>query len=137
MTGMARLVRDPAVISRYEQLLLPWADGQMDYVIDLYSHGSSEEILGRALRDFANRDDVVIATKLRHPMRPGPNGGGLSRKAVMTEADHSLRPAGSPSRVAEDQGPDTGLRQRVVLERRCVITAVDFGLGRAMRLAGR
>jgi aryl-alcohol dehydrogenase-like predicted oxidoreductase len=36
---------------------------------NMYSHGSSEEILGRALRDFANRDDVVIATKLRHPMR--------------------------------------------------------------------
>ena len=58
---------------------------------NLYSQGSSEEILGRALRDFADRDDVVIATKLRHPMRPGPNGKGLSRKAIMTEIDHSLR----------------------------------------------
>ena len=56
---------------------------------NLYSLGSSEEILGRALKDFANRDDVVIATKLRHPMRPGPNGAGLSRKAVMTEVEHS------------------------------------------------
>lgn len=45
-----------------------------------YSQGSSEGILGRALRDYANRDDVVIATKLRHPMRTGPNGKGLSRK---------------------------------------------------------
>ncbi len=44
---------------------------------NMYSQGSSEEILGRALKDFANRDDVVIATKLRHPMRPGPNGQGL------------------------------------------------------------
>ena len=62
---------------------------------NLYSYGSSEEILGRALGDFANRDDVVIATKLRHPMRPGPNGKGLSRKAVMTEVDHSLRRLGT------------------------------------------
>ncbi|MEA3177549.1 MAG: 1-deoxyxylulose-5-phosphate synthase [Gammaproteobacteria bacterium] len=62
---------------------------------NLYSQGSSEEILGRALKDFANRDDVVIATKLRHPMRPGPNGKGLSRKAIMTEIDHSLRRLGT------------------------------------------
>src|SRR5690349_386289 len=62
---------------------------------NLYSYGSSEEILGRALKDFADRDDVVIATKLRHPMRPGPNGKGLSRKAVMTEVDHSLRRLGT------------------------------------------
>jgi aryl-alcohol dehydrogenase-like predicted oxidoreductase len=62
---------------------------------NLYSYGSSEEILGRALRDFADRDDVVIATKLRHPMRPGPNGRGLSRKAIMTEVDHSLRRLGT------------------------------------------
>ncbi|MEV1240400.1 aldo/keto reductase [Nonomuraea sp. NPDC049750] len=62
---------------------------------NMYSNGSSEEILGRALRDFANRDDVVIATKLRHPMRPGPNGKGLSRKAIMTEVDHSLRRLGT------------------------------------------
>ncbi len=57
---------------------------------NMYSNGSSEEILGRALRDFADRDEVVIATKLRHPMRPGPNGRGLSRKAILTEVDHSL-----------------------------------------------
>ena len=52
---------------------------------NMYSYGSSEEILGRALADFADRDEVVIATKLRHPMRPGPNGKGLSRKAVMDD----------------------------------------------------
>jgi aryl-alcohol dehydrogenase-like predicted oxidoreductase len=57
---------------------------------NVYSQGSSEEILGRALKDFARRDDVVIATKLRHPMRTGPNGKGLSRKVIMTEIDHSL-----------------------------------------------
>jgi aryl-alcohol dehydrogenase-like predicted oxidoreductase len=62
---------------------------------NIYSQGSSEEILGRALNDFGNRDDLVIATKLRHPMRPGPNGKGLSRKAVMTEIDHSLRRLGT------------------------------------------
>ncbi|MDT7660066.1 MAG: 1-deoxyxylulose-5-phosphate synthase, partial [Pseudonocardiales bacterium] len=62
---------------------------------NVYSAGSSEEILGRALKDFADRDAVVIATKLRHPMRPGPNGSGLSRKAVFTEIDHSLRRLGT------------------------------------------
>ena len=62
---------------------------------NMYSQGSSEEILGRALRDFANRDDIVIATKLRHPMRPGPNGKGLSRKEVMTEVEHSLTRLGT------------------------------------------
>ena len=62
---------------------------------NMYSQGSSEEILGRALKDLANRDDVVIATKLRHPMRPGPNGKGLSRKAIMTEIEHSLRRLGT------------------------------------------
>ena len=53
------------------------------------------EITGRALKDFANRDDVVIATKLNGRMRPGPNGAGLSRKAVLTELDHSLRRLGT------------------------------------------
>ena len=62
---------------------------------NVYSDGSSEEIIGRALRDFASRDDVVIATKVYMPMRPGPNGGGLSRKAFMTEIDHSLRRLGT------------------------------------------
>jgi 1-deoxyxylulose-5-phosphate synthase len=62
---------------------------------NLYSQGTSEEILGRALKDFADRDDVVIATKVRHPMRPGPNGAGLSRKAILTEIDHSLRRLGT------------------------------------------
>lgn len=62
---------------------------------NMYSNGSSEEILGRALHDYADRDAVVIATKLRHPMRLGPNGRGLSRKAIMTEVDHSLRRLGT------------------------------------------
>jgi len=61
---------------------------------NVYSQGTSEEILGRALKDFASRDDLVIATKLRMPMRSGPNGAGLSRKAIFTEIDHSLRRLG-------------------------------------------
>ena len=62
---------------------------------NIYSQGSSEEILGRALHDLADRDAVVIATKLRHPMRSAPNGKGLSRKAILTEVDHSLRRLGT------------------------------------------
>ncbi|MFI0723164.1 aldo/keto reductase [Streptomyces sp. NPDC021224] len=63
---------------------------------NMYSYGSSEEILGRALKDYADRDDVVVTTKVRHTMRPGrPNGGGLSRKAVMAEIDASLRRLGT------------------------------------------
>jgi aryl-alcohol dehydrogenase-like predicted oxidoreductase len=59
-----------------------------------YSDGTSEEIVGRALRDFARRDEVVVATKVFFPMRQGPNAGGLSRKAIMAEIDHSLRRLG-------------------------------------------
>jgi aryl-alcohol dehydrogenase-like predicted oxidoreductase len=62
---------------------------------NVYSDGSSEEIVGRALKDFASRDDVVIATKVHGTMRPGPNGGGLSRKAIMTEIDASLKRLGT------------------------------------------
>jgi aryl-alcohol dehydrogenase (NADP+) len=61
---------------------------------NVYSAGSSEEITGRALADYANRDEVVLATKVHGPMRPGPNGGGLSRKAIMSEIDASLRRLG-------------------------------------------
>src|SRR5271169_6337426 len=60
-----------------------------------YSLGNSEEILGRAIRDFARRDEVVIATKVYGRMRPGPNGGGLSRKAIMVEIDASLSRLGT------------------------------------------
>ncbi len=61
---------------------------------NVYSDGSSEEILGRALKDFSRRDEVVIATKVHARMRPGPNGAGLSRRAIMTEIDASLRRLG-------------------------------------------
>jgi aryl-alcohol dehydrogenase-like predicted oxidoreductase len=59
-----------------------------------YSEGTSEEFLGRALKDFAPRDEVVVATKVFNPMRKGPNIGGLSRKAILTEIDNSLRRLG-------------------------------------------
>ncbi|MFF9488821.1 aldo/keto reductase [Streptomyces sp. NPDC014676] len=62
---------------------------------NVYSDGTSEEIVGRALRDFARRDDIVLATKVHGRMRPGPGGGGLSRKAIMTELDHSLTRLGT------------------------------------------
>ena len=56
-----------------------------------YSDGTSEEILGRALKDFARRDEVVIATKVFFPMSADPNGRGLSRKAIFSAIDASLR----------------------------------------------
>jgi 1-deoxyxylulose-5-phosphate synthase len=58
---------------------------------DLYSHGKSEEVTGRALKELARRDEVVIATKVCRPMGPGPNQQGLSRKHIMESIDASLR----------------------------------------------
>jgi 1-deoxyxylulose-5-phosphate synthase len=60
-----------------------------------YSGGSSEEITGRALRDFARRDEIVLATKVYFPARQAPNIGGLSRKAIFAEIDNSLRRLGT------------------------------------------
>lgn len=62
---------------------------------NVYSAGSSEEITGRALKDFVPRDEVVIATKVNGEMRKGPNGAGQSRKAIMAEIDNSLRRLGT------------------------------------------
>ncbi|MEQ5842292.1 aldo/keto reductase [Paraburkholderia acidicola] len=62
---------------------------------NVYSLGTSEEIVGRALKDLARRDEIVLATKVFNRMRPGPNGAGLSRKAIMTEIDASLRRLGT------------------------------------------
>ncbi|WP_055590863.1 aldo/keto reductase [Peterkaempfera griseoplana] len=62
---------------------------------NVYSDGTSEEIVGRALAEFARREEIVIATKVHGVMRPGPNGRGLSRKAIMTEIDNSLRRLGT------------------------------------------
>jgi aryl-alcohol dehydrogenase (NADP+) len=62
---------------------------------NVYSAGTSEEFVGRALAEMTSRDDVVIATKLFGPMREGRNAAGLSRKAIMTEVNHSLRRLGT------------------------------------------
>jgi 1-deoxyxylulose-5-phosphate synthase len=62
---------------------------------NVYSDGSSEEIVGRALGEMTRREEVVIATKVHGRMRPGPNGAGLSRKAIMTEVDASLARLGT------------------------------------------
>lgn len=62
---------------------------------NVYSLGSSEEIVGRAIRDFAKRDEIVLATKVCQRMRPGPNGAGLSRKAIFSELDASLKRLGT------------------------------------------
>ncbi|MBN9024577.1 MULTISPECIES: aldo/keto reductase [Kaistia] len=62
---------------------------------NVYSDGSSEEIVGKALKDFARREEVVIATKVHGRMRPGPNGAGLSRKAILHEIDASLTRLGT------------------------------------------
>lgn len=60
-----------------------------------YAGGTSEEILGRALKDYANRDEVVIATKIFFSNYEGPNIGGLSRKFIMSEIDNSLKRLGT------------------------------------------
>jgi 1-deoxyxylulose-5-phosphate synthase len=61
---------------------------------NVYSDGTAEEVLGRTLKELARRDEVVIATKVSARVRPGPNGQGLSRAAIMTEVDKSLRRLG-------------------------------------------
>jgi 1-deoxyxylulose-5-phosphate synthase len=62
---------------------------------NVYSLGTSEEYLGRSLKDFANRDEIVIATKVHGQMHEGPNGGGLSRKHIMSQIDNSLKRLGT------------------------------------------
>jgi aryl-alcohol dehydrogenase-like predicted oxidoreductase len=62
---------------------------------NVYSDGSSEEITGRALADFARRDEIVLATKVHGRMHEGANGAGLSRKAIFAEIDNSLRRLGT------------------------------------------
>jgi aryl-alcohol dehydrogenase-like predicted oxidoreductase len=62
---------------------------------NMYSDGTSEEFVGRALKDFARRDEIVLTTKVNDRMRPGPNGAGLSRKNIMAEIDNSLRRLGT------------------------------------------
>ncbi|MGP5006716.1 aldo/keto reductase [Brachybacterium tyrofermentans] len=62
---------------------------------NVYSIGRSEEILGKALVDYANRDEIVLATKVHGRMHEGPNGSGLSRKAILSEVDKSLERLGT------------------------------------------
>ncbi|MEK5280008.1 MULTISPECIES: aldo/keto reductase [Paenibacillus] len=62
---------------------------------NIYASGTSEEIIGRALKDYANRDEIVLATKVWGRMHQGPNGAGLSRKAIMSEIDKSLKRLGN------------------------------------------
>jgi aryl-alcohol dehydrogenase-like predicted oxidoreductase len=62
---------------------------------NVYSDGTSEEIVGQALADFGRRDELVLATKVHGRMRRGPNGAGLSRKAILAEIDNSLRRLGT------------------------------------------
>ncbi|SDM77163.1 Predicted oxidoreductase [Paenibacillus sp. yr247] len=62
---------------------------------NVYADGTSEEIIGRALKDYANRDEIVLATKVHGRMHQGPNGAGLSRKAIMSEIDKSLKRLGT------------------------------------------
>lgn len=62
---------------------------------NVYSDGTSEEITGRAIKDFARREEIVLATKVFNRMRPGPNGAGLSRKAIFAEIDASLKRLGT------------------------------------------
>jgi aryl-alcohol dehydrogenase-like predicted oxidoreductase len=62
---------------------------------NVYSDGTSEEIVGRVIKDLVPRDEVVIATKLNGRMHPGPNGAGLSRRAILAEIDNSLRRLGT------------------------------------------
>jgi 1-deoxyxylulose-5-phosphate synthase len=72
-------------------------DGGINFfdTANVYSAGSSEEITGRALADMSDRDEIVLATKVHGEMREGPNGGGLSRKAILSEIDKSLTRLGT------------------------------------------
>ena len=62
---------------------------------DMYSRGVSEQVVGRALKEFAKRDEIVLATKVFYPVEDHPNGGGLSRKHIMSAIDASLRRLGT------------------------------------------
>lgn len=84
-----------------EELSRPIIKKALDYGINFfdtanaYSDGTSEEIIGRALKKFAKRDEIVIATKVYMRMHKGPNGAGLSRKSIMAEIDNSLKRLGT------------------------------------------
>jgi aryl-alcohol dehydrogenase-like predicted oxidoreductase len=84
-----------------EETSRPFIKGALELGINffdtanVYSNGRSEEIVGKALRDFASRDEVVLATKVFFEMGPGPNDGGLSRKHILSSIDASLKRLGT------------------------------------------
>ena len=78
---------------------------------NVYSAGTSEEYVGKALREVARREEVVIATKVHGTMHPGPNGGGLSRKVIMAEIDNSAC-AGSVRTSSTSTRSTDGTRRR-------------------------
>ena len=88
---------DPWILN--EQQSRPYIQGALEAGINffdtanVYSSGMSETVLGNALRDFARRDEVVIATKVRFPMGRGPNDYGLSRKHLLSSKPHHLEDA--------------------------------------------
>jgi aryl-alcohol dehydrogenase-like predicted oxidoreductase len=79
---------------------------------NVYSNGRSEEIVGKALRDLASRDEVVIATKVFFEMGPGPNDRGLSRKHILSSIDASLR---CWIALLETSGKSAGFAARAVV----------------------
>ncbi len=93
MTGQGWALNETdtrSVIKRAVELGINFFD-----TANVYSGGTSEEFVGRALSDFTSRDEIVLATKVYFPVKEGPNGKGLSRKAVMQEIDNSLRRLGT------------------------------------------
>jgi hypothetical protein len=88
-----------------------------------YSLGSSEEILGHAIKDFARRNEIVIATKVHGRMRPGPNGAGLSRKAIMAEIDASLRRLGTATSISTRSIAGTTTRRSRRRSKRCTTSS--------------
>ena len=84
---------------------------------DVYSIGVSEEILGRAVRDFAKRDDIVIATKVFQTMSRRPNDRGLSRKHIMSSIDASLKRLGTDYvdlYIIHRFDPDTPIEETII-----------------------
>ena len=94
-----------------------------------YSLGNSEEILGRAIKDFARRDEVVIATKVYGRMRPGPYGAGLSRKAITPGALHNRAILRSAARSALMVDPNFGSWSRIASPCEVAVRLLRAGSG--------